>query len=612
MEPAQQNKIRLADYIFQTLVSRGLDQVFLVTGGGAMHLNDAIGRCKGLKAVCCHHEQTCAIAAEVHARITGRPAIVNVTTGPGGINALNGVFGAYTDSIPMIVVSGQVKRQTLLATYKLGGKLRQLGDQEVDIVGMVKDITKYAVTVTDPATIRYHLERAFFLASAGRPGPCWLDIPIDVQATLIDPTTLAGYDPAEDALETDTARLPEICRNIVAKLGAAQRPVIMAGSGVRIASATAVFQRVVDQAGIPVTTAWTHDTITTDDPHFCGRPGTIGDRPGNFTVQNSDLLLVLGSRLNLRQVSYNWDFFARHAYKIQVDIDPAELTKPLVKPDLAICADVRLFLEELERQLQNHAPTPAHREWLAWCQARKTRYPAYLPEKHVDNAKGINPYHFMHELWRQLAPGDVVTCGNATATIVTFQTAWIQPGQRLISNSGSASMGYDLPAAIGAAVAREGQRVICLAGEGSLQMNIQELQTLAAHRWPIKLIVLNNGGYLSIRQTQANFFGHEFGASAASGVTFPDHAKLARAYGLNGTRICGPDFAEELRRILASSEPEVCEVILDPDQPFDPKLSSRRLPDGRMISSPLEDLSPFLSREELRENMLVPMIEDQP
>ena len=602
--------IRVADYIFRSLVERGVKQVFLVTGGGAMHLNDAIGRCEGLQYVCCHHEQACAIAAESYARVTGQMGVLNVTTGPGGINALNGVFGAFTDSIPMLVISGQVKRETLLATHGLNGKLRQLGDQEADIVGMVKGITKYAVTVRDPQTIRYHLERAMHLAMAGRPGPCWLDIPVDVQAMKIDPESMPGYDPTEDVLESDTARLPEICREIVSKIAAAKRPVIMAGSGVRIAGAIKVFQRVIQKAGIPVTTAWTHDTIATDDPHFCGRPGSIGDRAGNFTVQNSDLLLVIGSRLNIRQVSYNWDFFARHAFKIQVDVDRAELEKPMVKIDLPVCADARIFLEELERQMRDYLPNPEHVKWLKWCRERKARYPVFQPEKQMSKGAEINPYHFAHVLFQELASDDVIVCGNATATIVTFQSAHIQLGQRLISNSGAASMGHDLPAAIGAAVARGGKRVICLAGDGSLQMNIQELQTVAQHRWPIKLFVLDNGGYLSIRQTQSNFFGLEMGATAGSGISFPDHVKLAHAYGLNATRLVGPDFVGELRRILSSPEPEVCEVVLDRAQAFEPKLSSRRLPDGRMVSSPLEDMAPFLSREELRENMLMPLLEE--
>jgi acetolactate synthase-1/2/3 large subunit len=342
---------------------------------------------------------------------------------------------------------------------------------------------------------------------------------------------------------------------------------------------------------------------------FCGRPGSIGDRPGNFTVQNSDVLLVIGSRLNIRQVSYNWGFFARHAFKVQVDVDRAELEKPMVKIDLPVCSDVRLFLEEMERQLVAHRPSGEHAGWLAWCRERTQRYPVFQPERQTCKGPEINPYHFAHVLFQELAPDDVIACGDATATITTFQCAHVQLGQRLFSNSGAASMGHDLPAAIGAAVARGGKRVVCLAGDGSLQMNIQELQTVAHHRWPLKLFVLNNGGYLSIRQTQSNFFGLQVGATAESGVSFPDHVRLAQAYGLGATRLVGPDFVQELRRVLASPGPEVCEVMLDRNQTFEPKLTSRRLPDGRMISSPLEDMAPFLSREELRENMLVPLLE---
>jgi len=605
------SNIRIADYIFRTLADRGVRHVFMVTGGGAMHLNDAIGREPRIKYICNHHEQACAMAAEAYARVTGKIGVINVTTGPGGINALNGVFGAFTDSIPILVVSGQVKRETCLSTYGLVGKLRQLGDQEIGIVAMVKNITKYAVMVIEPESIRYHLERAIYLATSGRPGPCWVDVPVDVQGTKIDPASLRGYDPAEDRVENDHARLPELCRTIIGRIAAARRPVIMAGSGVRVAGAVDVFQSVIEKLGIPVTTAWTHDTIDSSNPIFCGRPGSIGDRPGNFAVQNSDVLLVIGSRLNIRQVSYNWGFFARHAYKIQVDVDRAELEKPMVKIDLPVCSDARLFLEEMDRQLVGHSPPVAHVEWLAWCRERRRRYPVFLRERHLSKGMEINPYHFVSVLFQELSADDVIACGDATATIVTFHCADIRLGQRLLSNSGAASMGHDLPSAIGAAVARDGKRVICLAGDGSLQMNIQELQTVAHHRWPIKIFVLSNGGYLSIRQTQSNFFGKLVGATPDSGVSFPDPARVAKAYGINGTRLVGPDFVRRLQRVLASPDPEVCEVVLDRNQTFEPKLTSRRLPDGRMVSSPLEDMAPFLSREELRENMLIPLIEEQ-
>ncbi len=603
--------IRVADYIAQALVNHGVRDLFMVTGGAAMHLNDAFGRCELLHYVCCHHEQACAMAAEGYARVTGGIGVVNVTAGPGGINVLNGVFGAWTDSIPMLIVSGQAKRETALYKHGLIGKLRQLGDQEVDIVGMVKGITKYAVTVDDPQTIRYHLERALHLATTGRPGPCWLDIPVDVQGTKINMDELKPYDPEEDSVSDNPNAWSVICRTVLDRIGAAKRPVIMAGTGVRAAGAVEVFQRVINKLGIPVTTAWTHDLLPTEHDLFCGRPGSIGDRAGNFTVQNSDVLLIIGSRLNVRQVSYNWNYFARYAFKIQVDVDAAELQKPLIVPDLPICCDARLFLEELERQLDvRPAQYSHHGEWVKWCKERCRRYPAYQPAKHISKPGAINPYHFSHVLFEQLAEDDIIVCGDATACIVTFQTAQLKVGQRLFSNSGSASMGYDLPAAIGAAVARGRKRVICMAGDGSLQMNVQELATLAHHRWPVKLFVLNNGGYLSIRQTQSNFFGLSVGATPESGVSFPNFAKLAQAYGLPGRRIERPDFGDELQRILESPGPEVCEVMLDQTQTFEPKLSSRQLPDGKLVSSPLEDMFPFLDRDELRQNMLVPTVDE--
>lgn len=603
--------VRLSDYVSQTLAARGLGPVFLVTGGGAMHLNDAVGRAADLGYVCNHHEQASAIAAEGFARVTGKIGLLNVTAGPGAINALNGVFGAWTDSIPLLVLSGQVKRETLMAHRGLLGKLRQLGDQEVDIVGMVRGITKYAVTVREPETIRYHLEHALFLAASGRPGPCWLDVPVDVQAAPVDPETMAAYDPAEDAPGWDLAGLPWTVAAVLERLATAARPVILAGSGVRHSpGALEVFHRVVDQLGVPVATAWTHDLIASDHPLFCGRPGSIGDRAGNFCVQNSDCLLVLGSRLNVRQVSYNWGNFARHAYKIQVDADAAELDKPMVRPDLPVWCDLRLFLEETERQLATRGGPAGHGPWQAWCRERRERFPVFQPAKHVSRPGAINPYDFARTLFEELADDDVIVCGDATACIVFFQSARLRGRQRIFSNSGCASMGWDLPAAIGAAVARGGRRVICLAGDGSLQMNLQELQTVAHHRWPIKLFVLNNQGYLSIRQTQTNFFGLAVGAGPASGVSFPDHVRVGAAYGLTASRLDAPDFRGALARVLASPDPELCEVMLDVDQGFEPKLTSRRLPDGRMVSSPLEDMAPFLPREELRANMIVPVMEE--
>jgi acetolactate synthase-1/2/3 large subunit len=606
--------IRLADYVANTLVARGVTDVFMVTGGGAMHLNDALGSHPSLRYTCCHHEQACAMAAEAYARVTGRMAAVNVTTGPGGINAINGVFGAWTDSVPMLIVSGQVKRETMVSHYDLPD-LRQLGDQEADIVAMVRGITKYAVVVTDPTNIRYHLERAIHLATTGRPGPCWLDIPIDVQAAKIDPDALRGYDPAEDAAASaPTTGLADLCNDVLDRLTAAERPVLLAGSGVWLAGAERVFDRVVHKLRIPVTTAWTApDLIDSDDDLFCGRPGSIGDRAGNFTVQNSDVLLVLGSRLNIRQVSYNWKTFARRAFIMQVDADPAELRKPTVKPHLPLHCDLRAFLEELERQIDIRAWDALRAAaWVDWCRARVLRYPTVLPRHRQPSAEGqlLNPYHFLDVMYRQLRRDDVVVCGDGSACVITFHLAHLKRGQRLWCNSGSASMGYDLPGAIGAAVGRGGKRVICLAGDGSVQMNIQELQTVVHNQLPITIFVLNNGGYLSIRQSQSSFFGRLVGEGATSGVSFPDMVKVAEAYGIPSVRITAANYVAELDRVLAGNGPQLCEVMLEPAQIFEPKLSSRALPDGRIVSPPLEDLYPFLERAELLENLLIPAMED--
>jgi acetolactate synthase I/II/III large subunit len=598
--------MKLSDYIVGQLADWGVRHIFLVTGGGAMHLNDSIGNEPRIQYVCNHHEQASAMAAEAYARISGQPGVVNVTTGPGGINALNGVFGAWTDSVPMLIISGQVKRETCMRAQGIAG-LRQLGDQEADIVAMVANITKHAVLIDDPLSIRYHLERAWHLAQSGRPGPCWLDIPVDVQAALIEPTALRAYDPAEDDARLDTLahHLPQLeaqCRNVVERLRHAKRPVILAGTGIRAARAVAEFDAVIHRLGVPVTTAWTHDILASDDPLFCGRQGTIGDRAGNFTVQNADVLLTLGSRLNIRQTSYNWQSFARNAFKIQIDIDAAEFQKPTARPDMAIHSDLKPFLQELLRQCDSDYRPEAHAPWLAWCRERVQRYPA-VQDRQRQPGPPLNPYYFIEQLSARLADDDAIICGNATACIVPFQTMRLRKNQRLISNSGSASMGYDLPAALGAAFARPGRRVICIAGDGSIQMNIQEFQTVVHHHLPLKIFVLNNSGYLSMRMTQSGFFGRLTGESAASGASLPDMVKVACAYGIPSIRIDRDSQFDQVDRALAADGPTLIDVVLDPNQEFDPRSRARQLPDGRIVSPNLEDMYPFLDETELMDNV---------
>ena len=580
----------------------------MVTGGGAMHLNDAFGREKNIEVVCCHHEQACAMAAEGYFRASGKVAAVNVTTGPGGTNAVTGVFGAYVDSIPMIVVSGQVKWETLVRSTNL--PLRQLGDQEVDIVRMVEGISKYAVLIQDPKTIRYHLERALHLASSGRPGPVWLDVPINVQAAQINPDELQGYDPSEDAIAWESSDLSYTVSEVVSRLKAAERPVLYAGTGVRLSGQYELFMQLVSRLGIPVVGAWnSNDLIPNDHPAYAGRPGSIGDRAGNFTVQNADLLLILGCRLNIRLVSYNWEKFARHAFKIMVDVDAAELKKPTLNIDFPIHADLKHFLPALAEATADWKPR--HAAWLAWCRERVAKYPVVLPEYWESDNK-VNPYCFMDRLSALLADKEMIVCGDGTACVTAFQTIEIRSGRRLFHNSGCASMGYDLPAAVGASIACPEQRIVCLAGDGSIMMNLQELQTMAGRRLPIKLFVLNNWGYHSIRQTQANFFADNIvGCGTDSGLSFPDFGKIAHAFGLPFRRCSRhQDLDTTIKGTLGEIGPAICEVMLGLSQSFAPKLSSRKLEDGRMVTAALEDMAPFLSRDELNSNMLVPALED--
>ncbi len=598
-------RIKLSDFVAQFLAEQGLRHVFMLTGGGAMHLNDSFGRHPGLEKVYNHHEQASAMAADSYARISPLIPIVNVTTGPGGINTLNGVFGAWVDSLPMMVVSGQVKFETTVESTHL--PLRQLGDQECRIIDMVKGITKYAVTVTDPDAIKYHLQKALFLTNTGRPGPVWLDIPMDVQGSFIDPAALNNFDPAQDGLlaaypKVDAASIADIYK----RLRDAQRPVIFAGAGVRVSGAYEGFLQLIDTLQVPTVCGWnTYDMLGNEHLCYAGRPGSLGDRAGNFTVQNADVLLVLGSRLNIRQISYNWESFARHAHIIMVDIDAAELQKPTLQVDVKVQADLAEFIPQLLQHARSQpAATPS--TWLAWCRQRVEKYPVVLPEYWALKDK-VNPYCFMQRLSEHLSEGQIIVSGDGTACVVAFQAMVLKARQRLYTNSGCASMGYDLPGAIGACVAAGYKEVICLAGDGSIMQNIQELATIAFNQYPIKIFLLNNNGYHSIRQTQQNFFGQPLiGVGPDSGLGFPNFEKLVAGFGLPYVACRTHDeLSAQIDATLKHSGPIVCEVFLDLQQVFAPKLSSRRLEDGRMVTSPMEDMAPFLSREELAENMLV-------
>ena len=593
--------MKLSKYVAGFLVSHGVTDMFMLTGGGAMHLDDAFGHEQGLHCVFDHHEQACAIAAEGYARLTGRVAAVCVTSGPGGTNALTGVLGGWLDSVPMFVISGQVKRETTL--WSTDVPLRQLGDQEFPIIECAKTMSKYAVMVCDPESIRYHLEKAWYLCNHGRKGPVWLDIPLDVQAARIETDDLAGFDSAECAEIEQPHYDTKLTDEILDLLAHAKRPVILAGAGIRYADATDGFRELIEKLQIPVVTAWNaHDLLPDAHPLFCGRPGTVGTRGGNFVVQNADVILVLGCRLNIRQISYNFHAWASRAYKIVVDIDEAELSKPTLEIDLPVHADVADVIDSLNRGFSSMT---SHDEWLSWARATDAAYPAVLPSyREIDEP--INPYVFIEELSEMLAPGDDVICGNGSACVVTFQAFHIKERQRLFTNSGCAAMGYGFPAAIGCAVASPGKRVICIDGDGSFQLNLQELQTVVYNHLDVKIFILNNDGYHSIRQTQTNNFEPPLvGVSDGNGLSFPSLEKLAYAYGLPYVRISAlHDVSERIAEALSVPGAVICEVVVDSAQPFAPKLSSKVLPDGKIVSPEIDDMFPFLSREEYEAHRL--------
>lgn len=614
-------RIKVSNYIAKKLVEQGISQVFTVTGGGAMHLNDALGHETGLKCLYQHHEQACAIAAECYARIHNRIGVLCVTTGPGGTNAITGVVGGWLDSIPMLVLSGQVRYDTTARWSGVG--IRAMGDQEFDITRAIDCMTKYSEMVTDPLNIRYCLEKAIYLAYSGRPGPTWLDIPLDVQGAYVEEDQLEGFDPVAYEAGADGQGLPdpvsdETARAIAEKIRSAKRPVLNAGNGIRIAGAYPVFQRVVKKLGIPVVTGWnSQDCMCTEDPLYVGRAGGMGDRPGNFAVQNSDLVFSIGSRLSIRQVGYNYQTWAREAYTIINDIDIEEIKKPSVHVDMSVHADAKDLLEALDRVLED-GPLFDGGEglpgmtWTETCQMWKRNYPVVLP-KHMEvgDDKEANVYALVQELSSRLEENQITVVGNGSACVVGGHAWIIKPGQRFISNSAIASMGYDLPAAIGACMADSSRDILLLTGDGSIQMNLQELQTIVHHQMPVKIFLINNGGYHSIRQTQKNFFGEPLVGIGTDShdLSFPDMGKLAGAYGIPYlSAFHNSQLADVIERTLEMKGPVICEVFVSADQNFEPKSAAKRLEDGTMVSPPLEDLSPFLSEEEMDRNMIIPRI----
>ncbi len=614
-------KIKVSDYVSQFLVDNGITHAFTVTGGGAMHLNDSLGHQKGLTCVYNHHEQACAIAAESYARIHNKIAALCVTTGPGGTNAMTGVVGGYLDSIPMLVISGQVRYDT--TARSTGLNIRAMGDQEFDITKSAAAMTKYAQMVTDPKQIRYCMEKALYIATTGRPGPCWIDIPVNFQGFYVDTDELESFDPAEYEAQLAPHVTDEQVDSIIDKIKNAKRPVLYAGNGIRISGGYESFKKVVELLNIPVATGWDSiDEIYDEHPLYVGRGGIMGDRAGNFAVQNSDLVFAIGNRLSIRQVGYNWKTWAREAYVIMNDVCEDEMKKPTLHVDMPVWADAKELLEKMAARLEKTGEKVfTGNDWIERCQQWKKNYPVVLP-KHYEDKNHANVYAFIKELSSRLSEGQVTVVGNGSACVVGSHAYVIKKDQRFIINSAIASMGYDLPAAIGAAVAEHGDKalygrsltddsvkdIILVTGDGSIQMNIQELQTVIHHKMPIKIFLINNQGYHSIRQTQTNLFNKNFvGIGPQSGdLSFPDMSKLAPAYGYPYLSCDGNDKLDEtIDKALGMKGPVICEIFVSTEQNFEPKSSTKRLEDGTLVSPPLEDLAPFLDRDEFRKNMII-------
>ncbi|WP_286239989.1 thiamine pyrophosphate-binding protein [Neptuniibacter halophilus] len=595
-------KIRLADYVFQFLAEKNSEHVFLLPGGGAMHLVDAAGQTEGLSVIPCHHEQAAGISAEAHGRIKGRPGVALVTTGPGATNIVTPVAGAWIESVPMIIISGQAKRADLIGD----SGVRQKGVQEVNIVEMVKSVTKYAVTITEPMQIRQHLEQAWHLATSGRQGPVWLDIPLDVQASMIETEQLEGWQapPELVSYQTDLA-----CDSIINQLSKAHRPLLMIGHGVRLSGAADILQALYERLKIPVATTWNAmDMIPYDHPLNAGKPGSVALRGANFAVQNCDLLIAIGARLDPVVTAYSAENFARSATRIVVDIDQAELDKLQAHDFTVFRADAREVLLKLLDQ-SSRQPTPDWSEWVSTCKNWKQRYPINDGKAFPDKGE-ISSYHLTEALSDALPENQLITTGSSGLAVEAFYTAFRnKPGQRIMLTSGLGSMGYGLPAAIGACLANGRKPMVAIESDGSLQLNLQELSTLASLQLPVCMFIMNNAGYASIRNTQRNYFDSRFvGTGAEAGLLIPDILAVAEAIGLKTQRItCVEKLEAGIKEALQTQGPLICDVTLISDETLWPKSAALPQKDGSMLSMPLEDMSPLLSLEELKENMCVPL-----
>ena len=590
--------MKLADYVMSFLAEKGVKTVFMLPGGGCMHLVDSLGRNKDLDYVCCLHEQAAAIAAESYAQHTNNIGAALVTTGPGGTNTITGVSAAWIDSTPVIFISGQVKRSDLMGC----SGVRQMGPQEVNIVPIVQSITKYATTVTEPQKIKAILEEAYYLATTGRKGPVWIDIPLDVQATEIDVDTLVQFVvPKEDNILDE-----ELINKIKVSLEKAKRPLILAGNGIKLAGASEVLEKLVKQLNIPFLLTWKSiDMVDYDNDNYFGCPGGMGHRYANFILQNCDCLLILGSRLDCSLTAFNHENFAPRARKIMVDIDETEINKMKMPLEVKFVADVKAVLLELTKQEYNIS-SAEREDWLKYCHTMKNKYPVVLPEYYQEQ-EYINTYLFVEELCKQLDENDVIVPeSSGGAGEITYQALKVKKGQKIKNAAGLGSMGFGLPYALGACIANDKKRTILINGDGAFQLNIQELATIVQQNLPIKIFIWNNSGYASIMGTQRNFFeGNYVASNNDSKLYLPDIVAVAKAYGLKTFKLDAiSEIEETIKNVLNTEGTVLCEVKVSPTQITSPRVQAMKLPNGNMISKPLEDMWPYLTEDEVKGNMI--------
>lgn len=604
-------KKTVSDVIFQNLARKGIDTCFMVTGGGAMFLNDALQRNKSIKKIFCHHEQACAMAADSYYRFTNKPAIVQVTTGPGSINSLNGIYGAYVDSISMIVIAGQVKKTDITSLNKNLNKLRQFGDQETNIISISKAITKKNFTIKTPENAEEIIDEAFKISTTGRPGPVLIEVPLDIQNY---PVKFSKKKKKKiKSRNKNNSYLDKKIKLLINKLKSSKRPILIAGNGIRFSKSHLLFKQLIKKFKIPILTVWnSHDLIENDNPYYAGRPGLDGERAGNFNIQNSDLLIIIGARMHVRQVGYNFKSFAREAYKVMIDIDKAEVNKFNLGINLKIIADIKDVLKKLIKVKKEKFYNAEHQNYLTWCKNNVKKF-NIIQKRHLKFYKNfINPYAFIDSLFKNLKSGSNIVTGDGTAAVISFKAAILKKNQRLFTNKGCASMGYDLPAIIGAYFSGNKKNLVCITGDGSIMMNLQELQTISGYNIPAKIFILNNEGYHSIRQTQHNYFnGREIGCGNSSGLTFPSFEKIAKAFNFKYFKIKNvKDCNKNIKKIINFNKAFICEVKIDKNQLFEPRIVSYKDKNGMLRTPPLEDMSPKLSDKIFNETMLIKKWED--